>query len=149
MLQSGRSAVDAVEAAIRAVELDNNGQYYVGVGGYPTSAGVMELDAAIMDHDCRYGAVMSLQDIANPISVARSIMEQCPHNILTGEGALVWAMEHGFEVTGILTEAIAKEWQDWIAAGKQTKRNQDEHDTVGVICLDRDGRLCAGTSTSG
>lgn len=47
------SATDGVEMGIRAVELDQNDQYYVGVGGLPNSNGIMELDAAIMDHKSR------------------------------------------------------------------------------------------------
>jgi isoaspartyl peptidase/L-asparaginase-like protein (Ntn-hydrolase superfamily) len=45
ILKSGSSAVDAVEAGIRAVELDTRGQYFVGVGGLPNSDGIMQLDA--------------------------------------------------------------------------------------------------------
>lgn len=55
ILLSGGSAIDAVEKGINAVELDNNDQYFVGVGGLPNRDGVMEFDAAIIDHDMRYG----------------------------------------------------------------------------------------------
>ena len=67
--QSGRTALDAVEAGIREVELDEKAQYFVGVGGLPNADGVMELDAAIVNHAGQYGAVMCLQNIKNPISV--------------------------------------------------------------------------------
>lgn len=71
-LEKGGSALDAVEKSINCIELDTSAQYYVGYGGLPNADGVMELDAAIMDgRKSRYGAVMALQGIRTPISVAR------------------------------------------------------------------------------
>lgn len=146
-LMQGRSALDAVEQGIRCVEIDNQDQYWVGVGGFPNAEGVMELDAAIMDDDCRYGAVMALQDIANPISVARTVMEKCIHNVLVGDGAQKWALSNGFTIDkGILTPKMHLEWLE-----RQMKQKSDVkgHDTIGLICLDADGVLACGTSTSG
>lgn len=76
LLLQGYDAISAVETAIKTVELDNKDQYFVGLGGYPNAAGTMQLDAAIMDHQLHYGAVMAMDGIATPISVARSIMEK-------------------------------------------------------------------------
>jgi len=147
LLMEGRSALDAVEQGIRCVELDNQEQYWVGVGGFPNADGVMELDAAIMDDDCRYGAVMAIQDIANPISVARTVMDKCIHNILVGEGAKKWALSNGFKPDkSVLTPEMHKAWLD-----RQVKLQKDikGHDTIGLICLDSNGVLACGTSTSG
>eukprot|EP01035_Chromulina_nebulosa_P028382 gene28382-37462_t len=147
VLINGGSAVDAIELGIREVELNTDDQYFVGVGGLPNSEGVMELDAAIMDHKLRYGAVMGITDIKTPISVARTVMEKCVHNILCGEGALKWALENGFtKEKDVLTESSHLEWLNW----KNGRDNTiEQHDTIGLICMDKDGNLAAGTSTSG
>lgn len=147
-LLSSSSALDAVELGINAVELDTRDQYFVGVGGFPNAKGFMELDAAVMDHDCRYGAVMGLSDISRPISVARSVLERSPHNILVGEGARLWAFEQGFTKENILVESVKAEWEEWTRS-REIVANEDSHDTVGFICLDKSGDLAAGTSTSG
>eukprot|EP01036_Dinobryon_divergens_P049013 gene49013-65711_t len=82
--------------SISAVENFDEEFTFVGKGGLPNAIGELELDAAIMNHNRRYGAVMCLKDIVNPISVARSVMEKCVHNILSGDGALSWALANGF-----------------------------------------------------
>ena len=96
VLEGGGSSVEAVVCGVRAVELDDAEQYFVGVGGLPNADGVMELDAAIMDDRRRYGAVMAIRDVKSPISVARAVMERSEHNIFAGEGALQFALEQGF-----------------------------------------------------
>jgi len=151
ILENGLSAIDAVEEGIKFVELDDNDQYYVGVGGLPNSDGNMELDAAIMDHKKRYGAVMALKNIKTPISVARSIMEKCVHNIICGDGAMKWAIDNGFSFDEkVLTIDSKREWMAWKYENERhINDKEDMHDTIGLICLDKNGKLCAGTSTSG
>jgi len=135
----GVDSVSVVEKAINKVELDNNDQYYVGVGGFPNSEGYMELDAAIMDHDMNYGAVMGLPNISTPISVAKAVMEKSVHNILVGDGALTWALSQNFkESTDVLTSDMLDEWVKWKGVEREkfgltnTKVEvNDQHDTVG------------------
>lgn len=106
--ERGGSSIDAVVEGVRAVELDEADQYFVGVGGLPNADGVMELDAAIMDDRRRYGAVMAIRDVKSPISVARVVMEKSEHNIFAGDGALQFAVEHGFKKEPeVLTQKVA------------------------------------------
>ena len=62
LLSEGASAVETVEESIKLLELENEEQYYVGVGGYPNAEGTMEFDGAMMDHHSNYGAVLGLQE---------------------------------------------------------------------------------------
>ena len=87
MLNNGGSILDAVEAGVRDSESDPENQS-VGLGGLPDRDGNVTLDACIMDHESRCGAVAFLQNIENPISVARKVMEDTPHVMLSGAGAL-------------------------------------------------------------
>src|SRR5919199_5684134 len=87
ILQSGGSALDAVEAATRLVE-DNPDDHSVGYSGYPNLLGEVELDASIMDGTAlAAGAVGALKGYKHPITVARRVMEELPHVLLVGDGA--------------------------------------------------------------
>ena len=78
--------LDAAERATRALE--DNPVFDAGQGSFVNSGGHVELDAIIMNGETlRTGAVAALQNVANPISVARLVMERTPHNLLVGDGA--------------------------------------------------------------
>jgi len=96
ILRSGRSAMDAVETAIRLVEA-NEADHFVGVGGLPNLLGVVELDASIMDGATRRaGAVAAVTGFPHPISIARAVCERLPqHLLLVGPGAERFADEAG------------------------------------------------------
>ncbi|MCK5637877.1 MAG: isoaspartyl peptidase/L-asparaginase, partial [Flavobacteriaceae bacterium] len=74
ILSNGGTALDAVEAGVRVTESDPNNSS-VGLGGLPDRDGFVTLDACIMDETHNCGSVAFLQDIENPISVARKVME--------------------------------------------------------------------------
>ena len=96
VLQSGGSALDAVEAGARVPEADLK-NHSVGKAGYPDRDGHVSLDASIMDEKGNCGAVAGLEHIAHPISVARRVMEKTPHVLLVGDGALQFAIEQGLD----------------------------------------------------
>ena len=103
MLAQGALALDAVEQGLRVPEADPN-DTSVGFGGMPDRDGHVTLDACIMDEKGRAGSVTYLQNIMHPISVARKVMENTPHVILSGEGALQFARNQGFIEENLLTE---------------------------------------------
>ncbi|MBX2877379.1 MAG: N(4)-(beta-N-acetylglucosaminyl)-L-asparaginase [Saprospiraceae bacterium] len=150
VIQEGRSALDAVEACARIVEADPKDQS-VGYGGLPDAAGDVTLDACIMAADGKAGAVTYLQHIKHPISVARKVMEETIHVMLSGEGAYQFALEQGFEKEDLLTPKSKEKWEKWKAANKgaPAKANIDQHDTIGVLAIDKEGNMSGACTTSG
>jgi isoaspartyl peptidase/L-asparaginase-like protein (Ntn-hydrolase superfamily) len=154
VLESGGSIVDAVEKAVMAIENDPKNTS-VGIGGYPDRDGFVTLDASIMGPDSNAGSVCFLQGIKHPISVARMVMEDTPHVMLAGDGALQFALENGFEKENLLTEDSEKAWQKWLkesnydpAINWENKPNE-YHDTIGLIGIDKNGDLAGACTTSG
>lgn len=155
ILSSGGSSLDAVEAAIRVME--DSGRFDAGRGAYYSREGVPELDAAIMDgRTLAAGSVASVKHIANPIQVARLVMEKTPHVLLVSTGAEEFAKSQGIELVSPYYFFNDREWQRYekaraAATGKKssTIMREDEHGTVGVVALDQAGNLAAGTSTGG
>jgi N4-(beta-N-acetylglucosaminyl)-L-asparaginase len=146
--QKGK-AIDAVEKGVMVVESDPNNQS-VGLGGLPDRDGFVTLDACIMDENNRCGAVACLQDIENPIAVARKVMDETPHVLLVGEGALQFAVEKGFKKVNLLTNKAKKAWEAWKIRSKyQPVINSENHDTIGMLALDADGNLSGSCTTSG
>ena len=95
LLKANKSALDAVEQGVRVTESDATNRS-VGLGGNPDRDGNVTLDACIMNHESECGAVACLQNIENPISVARKVMEGTPHVMIVGKGAEEFAYEKGF-----------------------------------------------------
>ncbi|ASV29509.1 isoaspartyl peptidase/L-asparaginase family protein [Maribacter cobaltidurans] len=149
VLNSGGNSLDAVHQGVM-VEEDNLDNQTVGNGGRPDRDGNVTLDACIMDKDANCGAVLALQNIANPISVARKVMEETPHVMLVGKGAEQFAYEQGFERTNLLTEKSKQEWEEW----KKTSQykpiiNIENHDTIGMLAIDKNGDIAGACTTSG
>ena len=141
--------LDGLEAGINNVENDPTDQS-VGLGGRPDRSGVVTLDACIMDQEHRAGSVCFLKDIKNPISVARKVMEETPHVILAGEGALQFALSQGFTKEDLLTEASKAEYLEWLKTSEyKPKINVELHDTIGMLVMDKNQNIAGGCSTSG
>ncbi|MBN2238045.1 MAG: N(4)-(beta-N-acetylglucosaminyl)-L-asparaginase [Bacteroidales bacterium] len=149
ILSKGETALDAVEKGVRVVEADPN-NHSVGVGGYPDASGHVTLDASIMDHLGNAGSVCYLQDILHPISVARKVMEESPHVLLAGQGALDFALQKGFKRVKLLTPEMEKTWKEWAKTSiYKPIVNFESHDTIGLLALDEQGRLAGSCTTSG
>jgi N4-(beta-N-acetylglucosaminyl)-L-asparaginase len=148
-LRNGGSALDAVEAGARVPEADPN-DTSVGYGGLPDRDGHVTLDACIMDWQGNAGSVTFLEGIMHPISVARRVMEKTPHVMLSGEGALQFALAEGFKKENLLTEKSRKAWEEWKKTARYApKINVERHDTIGILALDKEGRLSGACTTSG
>ena len=148
-LKRGGSVLDAVESAVRLAEADPN-LTSVGRGGYPDRDGHLTLDACIMDEKGNAGSVVYLEHIMHPISVARKVMEKTPHVMLAGDGALQFAMAEGFPKEDLLTDGARKAYQDWLkTSGYNPPIGEKNHDTLGFLALDANGKMAGGCSTSG
>ena len=148
-LSNGSRALDAVEQGIRVIESDPDNMS-VGIGGLPDRDGIVTLDACIMDEFGNAGSVAFLADISHPISVARLVMEKTPHVMLSGDGALQFALANGFSRENLLTEKARKAWEEWkVKSNYKPVINVENHDTVGLLVLDKKGNICGGCSTSG
>ncbi|RYY62810.1 MAG: glycosylasparaginase [Chitinophagaceae bacterium] len=161
---NGRS-LDAVEQGVWVPEADESNQS-VGYGGLPDRDGRVTLDACIMDELYNCGSVMCLEHIKHPISVARLVMEKTPHVILTGEGALRFALANGFKKENLLTPSSEKAWKEWMKEAKYNPEanienrlydkktdpmpgGKDNHDTIGMLAIDGRGMMSGACTTSG
>jgi len=99
-LASGAKAIDVVEAVIAAME--NSGVFNAGKGAIANRAGVVEMDASIMEgRELMAGAVASVKAVRNPISAARLVMEKSRHVMMVGPDADRFVRENGGAVAGV------------------------------------------------
>ncbi|XP_078071229.1 N(4)-(beta-N-acetylglucosaminyl)-L-asparaginase [Mustelus asterias] len=181
-LQSGGSALDAVEKGCSQCEVDQcDGT--VGYGGSPDERGETTLDAMIMNGDTmEVGAVGNLRRIKSAISVARAVMEHSSHSLLVGESASIFAQDMGFLSEDLMTNTSLSMHAKWLSKNCQPnywknvlpnaktscgpykplkghwskKRRKPaqvadvhDHDTIGMIVIDKSASVMAGTSTNG
>jgi len=147
--QQGGSAVDAVVEGTALVESDPTGTS-VGLGGRPDREGKVTLDACVMGPDGDTGGVCFLEDIEHPVQVARKVMETTPHVLLAGAGARDFALAHGFPTRDLLTEDSRSAWEKWRQSAEYKPIiNVENHDTIGMLAQDLDGRLAGACTTSG
>lgn len=154
-LAAGGTLIDAVEAGAMVPEADLT-NHSVGQGGYPDRDGRVTLDAVIMDDAGGVGAVAALEDVVHAVSVARAVMERTPHTMLVGEGATRFARAQGFPATRLLTPEAEAAWRAWLktaryrpVANSEVRGNALDHDTIGIVARDRNGRLAGACTTSG
>ncbi len=155
LLSNGGNSLDAVEQGVRVIE-DDPTITSVGYGGLPDEDMKVTLDACIMDWRGNCGSVGCLENIKNPISVARKVMERTKHVMLVGDGAYKFALSQGFKPMDLLTDQSREKWLEW-----KEKRSDnwlpehdmndlnDNHDTIGMLAVDSDGKISGAVTTSG
>jgi len=149
-LAAGRSALDAAERGVMVVETDCPDRS-VGLQGWPDRDGIVTLDAAIMDDAGRSGAVACVRRVAHPIALARRVMDRTPHALLVGPGAEAFARSEGLETDPRpLDPEQERAWREWLRLRQYSPRaNAENHDTIGMVVRDANGRLAASCTTSG
>lgn len=166
ILSKGGRALDAVEAAGRASEDEPN--CCVGLAAFPDRDGNVTLDSCIMNGNGDCGGVSFLERIKHPVSVARKVMENTPHVLLSGKGAQEFAVAQGFTLEpAVLSADAEKEWKKWLERSKYKPEINIEnkkvsqaapyffddgsanHDTMGTVAMDADGKLAGMVTTSG
>jgi beta-aspartyl-peptidase (threonine type) len=149
VLGAGGSALDAVEAAVRVLEDDP--AFNAGRGAVFSGEGRNELDAAIMDGASRRaGAVAGVSRAKNPVSLARSVLEDGRHVLLSGHGADLFAEEHGLELAAPAWFHTDERWRQYEELGRRGVFDTElKYGTVGAVARDTGGALAAATSTGG
>lgn len=157
ILSAGGSALDAVEAAVRTLE--NDPLFNAGRGAVYTKKGVHEMDASIMDgSNLKAGAVAGVRNIKNPVSLARKVMEESGHVLLSGKGANEFALKVKAEMEPddyFYTKFRYDQWlrvrhTDFYHLDHIVSEDPDrKFGTVGAVALDSHGHLAAATSTGG
>jgi beta-aspartyl-peptidase (threonine type) len=142
--------MDAVEQAIKSLELDDN--YNAGYGSVLTSEGDVEMDACIMDgKTMKVGAVTGVKNIYNPITLSRRVMEKTRYNFLGSEGAMNLAYEEKFPIQkpgSLISPRSLASWNEWKNRQNMTLQEMTgEGGTVGCVAIDSNGNIVAGTST--
>lgn len=155
VLEAGKTAVEAVEVAVKLLE--DSHLFNAGKGSVFTATESHEMDASIMDgKTLNAGAVSLITGIKNPVSLARDVMEKSEHVFLAGDGAMQFAKERDYKLEDasyFYDEFRHKQWLEI----KDTDRFQLDHakkkdskfGTVGAVACDKDGNIAAATSTGG
>lgn len=155
VLSSKGSSIDAVEAAVQAME--NSHLFNAGKGSVFSAKGEHEMDASIMDgKTLNAGAVSLIQGIKNPVSLANAVMQKSEHVFLAGEGAHEFAKNQGFtfeDHTYFHDDLRYQQWQEIKDSDQfqldHSKTKDHKFGTVGAVACDVHGNLAAATSTGG
>ena len=151
ILSTGGSALDAVQKGVAVTESDLTNRS-VGLGGRPDRDGHVTLDACIMDHDSKCGAVAFLEDFEHPIDIARAVMDRTPHVMLVGRGAAQWALQQGFDKVNfqVPLREVQQDYEEWLKKSEyKSGVNVENHDTIGMLAMDANGKIAGACTTSG
>jgi beta-aspartyl-peptidase (threonine type) len=154
---SGVEAATPVEAVVGAVEtLESDRRFNAGVGGAIQSDGIVRTDAGMMTDEREVGAACSMPGVRHAVGVARHVMADTPHVLVSGEHAVTLAEGFGIEREDLTTERTRERFADvdpYESVGVRERIEWvREHfsgaDTVGAVAVE-DGSVAAATSTGG
>lgn len=151
LLKKGQTSLEAVETAIRILE--DSGRFNAGRGSRLQLDGRCRMDASIMEgRELKAGAVAGIENVNNPIRVARMVMERTPHVLLAGAGgarlARFFRLEAGHPPT-VESLRILKKTLNAKSSPVRLFKEIYGHETVGAVARDETGTLSAGASTGG
>ena len=155
LIKDGHPAIEAVEKAVKTLE--DNPLFNAGKGAVFAADGTHEMDAAIMDGaNLNAGGVCGINNIKNPIELARLVMEKSEHVLLGGKGAQEFAKQMNCpteKAAYFFDEFRFNQWQRIKGTNEfqldHSKKKTDKFGTVGAVALDMNGNLAAATSTGG
>jgi N4-(beta-N-acetylglucosaminyl)-L-asparaginase len=160
LVAEGQDTLEAAVTGVQIVEEDPEDDS-VGYGGLPNEEGIVELDACVMHGpSSKAGAVAALRSIKTPSRVAQLVMTRTDHVLLVGQGALRFALAHGFGRANLLTEKARKAWLEWKERHSSSddwltpdegRRALETRPTGTITCLvvNPQGEISGATSTSG
>ena len=161
VLKDGGDSTTAVIAAIQVME--ESPLFNSGKGAVYTWDGEHELDASLMEgKKGNAGAVAGVKTVKSPIELAREVMEESVHVMLSGEGAEQFAKQQGLEQVDNSYFNTERRYQQLLKAKEKIKASEQpeqqaweyldldyKYGTVGAVAVDKNGLLSAGTSTGG
>lgn len=155
ILQSGGSALDAVERSVSVLEDDP--VFNAGKGSVLNEDGEVEMDASIMEGKTLHaGAVAGVRGVKNPVSLARAVMEKTQHVFLIGDGAMAFAksigaphMPNEYFLTDARIKQLAEAKKSDHVVLDHSSVSEKKYGTVGAVARDKNGMLAAATSTGG
>lgn len=152
MLAQGASSIDAVEKAVMILE--DVTIFNAGTGSSLNFMGEAEMDAALMTSELQFGGVGAITHVRNPIRVARLVMEKTDHLLLCGEGAIHFARHMGIKYYNPRTDEKKRLWKRMRKKlqsryFRKLRELVEHYGTIGVVAIDTNGLITAGTSSGG
>ncbi|BFM40536.1 isoaspartyl peptidase/L-asparaginase [Synechocystis sp. LKSZ1] len=155
-LNQDLTAVEAVRLGCELLE--NEPRFNAGTGSVLQSDGQVRMSASLMDGQRQnFSGVINVSRVKNPIHLAH-FLQQETDRILSDYGALELARELQIPCYDPLTDFRIQEWLEERKDNFQKKMarliaepadTEARKGTIGVVALDREGRIAAGTSTGG
>ncbi|MDG2989585.1 isoaspartyl peptidase/L-asparaginase [Candidatus Synechococcus calcipolaris G9] len=150
-LLHGDGALSAAAFGCRLLE--DEPRFNAGTGSVLQADGQIRMSASLMDGQSqRLSGVINVSRIKNPVDLA-TWLQTCPDRVLSDAGAAELARELQLPIHNPLTELRLGEWMEERKGNFQRSMAgvvaESGRGTIGVVVLDQQGHLAAGTSTGG